>query len=193
MKKVLALVLALLLTLGSVPVVFAAPDDPFADNGGRPYTGNYTMNGFKSSMFNFGYVKLATGEDLQSANSSRKCNNLKEKTVTLKNIERLLDEGNTFYLYAKWVWSKPFDSEYLEALLVMTDPYGNYYSGDLCNWVVEGPKRGYKLTCSWFFDATPLMERCRDDNGGSLPKGEYNFTLYFNEEVFRAPHVVTFK
>ena len=38
---------------------------------------------------------------------------------------------------------------------------------------------------SWFFDVTGLLTHCRDGHGGTLPAGEYEFALYFNDQLFR--------
>lgn len=176
MKKTVALLLVFCLLLGTSFAL--AADYPF--KAGINYYEKYNENGARSSMLNFGCAKLAPGEDLYDADKI---------TITktpAERVEGFLDEGRMFYNYAKWRASKAYDSCFIEAMLVLTDPEGNYYA-TYGEWDM-GPSRA-KTVYSWFFDVTDCLRRCREEHDGSLPKGEYSFSLFFNNQVFRVNKV----
>lgn len=176
MKKTVALLVVLCLMMGT-SYAFAA-DHPFKPN--INYYEKYTENGTYPSMLNFGCSKLAPGEDLYY---SKKITIRKEAAET---VEKYLDDGYMFYNYAKWRHSKSFKSCFINAMLVVTDPEGNYYA-TYGEWDMGKSKGG--SVYSWFFDVTDCMRRCREENDGSLPKGEYAFSLFFNNQVFRVSKV----
>jgi hypothetical protein len=174
MKKLFALVLALCLTL-SATAAFAA-DDPFLP--GINYNMKYSDNGCVPSMLNFGYASLAPGESLYDVNTT---------TVTqssAKNIEKSL-ERLTYYIYAKWQCARGFDYNFIDAMLVMTDPTGNYYA-TYGEWEQFDMKA--KTVYSWFFEVNDLLQRCIEDHG-SLPRGQYTFSMFFNDQAFRVNKV----
>lgn len=176
MKRIAALLLALCLTL-SAPLAMAA-DHPFKAD--INYNQKYRENGAHPTMLNFGYAKLIPGEDLYDA---------KKTTVTRASsdkLEKALDDGNMFYIYAKWRFLEAFDSHFINAMLVMTDPEGNYYA-TYGEWDMEKSRKN--AVYSWFFDMTDSVRRCREEHGGELPKGEYGFSMFFNDKVFRVSKV----
>jgi len=176
MKRIVALLLALCLILGSSLAL--ASDYPFKE--GVNYYRNYRENAAMPSMLNFGWASLVPGEDLYKA---PKTTIEKETTET---VEKLLDNGKMFYNYAKWRFLEGFSSHRIDAMLVMTDPYGRYYA-TYGEWDMgySRPKAVY----SWFFDVTDCLRRCREENQGKLPKGEYVFSMFFNDQNFRVNRV----
>ena len=71
-------------------------------------------------------------------------------------------------------------------MLVMTDPTGNYYAQ---NDFAELTESGRNYVWRWFWDVNNLFERCMSDNGGSLPKGQYTFSMFFNDQSFRVNRI----
>lgn len=175
MKKIIALLLAVCLTL-SAPLALAA-DNPFVS--GVNYSAKFNDFGARPSMLNFGNCDLAPGESFYDATT---------QTITkstAKNIERQL-QSKDFYIYAKWQYAKSFEYYYIDAMLVMTDPTGNYYA-KYGEWEQVDYQRN--TICSWFFGVNSLLEECQDDHGGSLPRGQYTFSLFFNDMSFRVTKV----
>lgn len=175
MKRIVSLLLALCLTLAA-PLAMAA-DQPFKE--GVNYSEEYSDNGAVPSMLNFGSASLAPGERFED---------VKKTTVTsmsAKTVEKSLGKMN-YYIYAKWQNARAFDFYYIDAMLVMTDPTGNYYAmyEEAEQW--DGKRN---MICSWFFDVTNLIERCVEDHG-ELPKGQYTFSMFFNDQSFRVTKVV---
>jgi len=170
MKKMLALILTVCLCC-SASLAMAA-DDPFLP--GINYNYSYTDNGCVPSMLNFGSARLAPGESLYDVNTTDIAQ------TSTKNIENSLD-SLTYYIYAKWQCARGFDYNYIDAMLVMTDPTGNYYA---TYDVWEQYDCRAKTIYSWFFNVNDLFERCIDDHG-SLPRGQYTFSMFFNDQAFR--------
>lgn len=175
MKKLVSLLLALVLIMAA-PLALAA-DDPFYP--GVNYNTKYKEFGAVPSMLNFGSARLAPGESLFDAKTTTITN------TTTRAIENTLD-SLTYYIYAKWQYAKSFDYHYVDAMLVMTDPTGNYYA--LYDYA-ELTDSGRNYVWRWFFDVNNLFERCMDDHGGSLPKGAYTFSMFFNDQSFRVNRV----
>lgn len=176
MKRIVAWLLALCLTLAA-PMALAA-DHPFEPD--VNYNQKYRENGARPTMLNFGYANLLPGEDLYDA---------KKTTVTRASHERLeerLDSGDMFYIYAKWRFMEAFSDYFIDAMLVMTAPDGSYYA-TYGEWEMDQSKS--KAVYSWFFDMTDTLRRCREENGGTLPTGEYGFSLFFNNKVFRVSRI----
>ena len=176
MKRISALFLALCLILGSS--IALASDYPFKE--GVNYYKTYRDNAAMPSMLNFGWASLVPGEDLYKA---PKTTIRKEST---EKIEALLDQGKMFYNYAKWRFLERFDSHTIDAMLVMTDPNGKYFA-TYGEWEM-GPSKE-KSVYSWFFDVTDCLNRCREENEGKLPKGDYVFSMFFNDQNFRTNRV----
>lgn len=178
MKKIAALLLALCLIL-SVPMSLAS-DYPFKE--GVNYYKPFRTWGANPTMLNLGYAKLAPFEDLYAAKKTTV-----GKSTKADRIERLLDENNMFYIYAKWQYVERVEEAFtIDAMLVMTDPQGRYYA-TYGQWEQEVMRAG--KVCSWFFDATDMLRRCREESEGELPKGEYSFSLFFNNQSFRVRKV----
>lgn len=176
MKRITALLLALCLML-TAPLALAA-DHPF--QAGVNYNQKYRENGAHPTMLNFGYAKLVPGEDLYDA---------KKTTVTRisrEKLEEVMDDDHMFYIYAKWRFRKAFESYFINAMLVMTDPEGNYYA-TYGEWDM-GENRQNSVY-SWFFDASDMLRRCREEHEGQLPEGEYGFSMFFNDKVFRVSKI----
>ena len=176
MKKTVALLLVFCLLMGT-SFAFAA-DHPFKPD--INYYKKYTDHGTRPSMLNFGCSKLAPGEDLYTADKTTITRMSSEK------VEGFMDEGRMFYNYAKWRSSQAYESCFIEAMLVLTDPEGNYYA-TYGEWDM-GKSRAMSVY-SWFFDVTDCLRRYREEHEGSLPKGEYAFSLFFNNQVFRVNKV----
>jgi len=177
MKKIAALWLALSMVL-LCPLALAS-DYPF--EAGVDYYQRYQENGAFPSMLNFGCARqLAMGENLYDADK------LTIKKGTAEELEGYLDEERLFYIYAKWQNSFAFDAYHIDAMLVMTDPLGRYYA-TYGMWDQEKGRRGSLY--SWFFDVTDCLRRCREENDGHLPKGEYAFSMFFNQKTFRVTKV----
>ena len=172
MKKTIAILLMLCTLLSIVPAM--AANHPFES--GVNYSSKWNENGAVPSMLNFGFAELAPGEALESS----KGNTI--KTASAKNVTRTLNT-RTYYCYAKWQHAAKFDYMYIDALLVLTDPNGD-------NWAIYQEAEVYdsphNATYSWFFDVNDALERCSDANGGTLPRGNYSFSLFFNNQSFRA-------
>lgn len=149
------------------------------------YGSKWNEYGGNPSMLNFGYADCAIGEDLYEVNSRNECYTIKDGT-TSSNLSSLLDSGMTFYIYAKWHHNKGIPYLNIEAVLIITDPNDRYY---VCEqeWEIEDSSRNCNYM--WFFDITDKMEEMRDDNGGTLPRGTYEFTMLFNGYTFRATKV----
>lgn len=175
MKKLVALLLALVLTMAA-PLAMAA-DQPFKS--GVNYNEKYKEFGAVPSMLNFGSARLAPGESLFDAKTTTITN------TTTRAIENTLDTL-TYYIYAKWQYAKSFDYHYVDAMLVMTDPTGKYYAQ---NDYAELTESGRNYVWRWFWDVNDLFERCMSDNGGSLPKGQYTFSMFFNDQSFRVNRI----
>ena len=178
MKRIVSLLLALMLIFGSSLAL--AADQPFKS--GINYGQKYKDNGCVPSMLNFGSAQLSPGESFYDKS-------VKKTTITktsAKSIERSLGKMN-YYIYAKWQNAYGFDYNFIDAMLVMTDPNGNYYAtyGEWEQW--DGEKR---MICTWYFDVTNLLQRCMNDNGNSLPRGQYSFSMFFNDQCFRVTKVV---
>lgn len=175
-KKLAALWLTLCMAL-LCPLALAS-DYPF--EAGVDYYQRYRENGAIPSMLNFGCAKLAVGEDLYAAQK------LTIKKGTTEELEGYLDEERMFYIYAKWQNCDAFENYRIDAMLVVTDPLGRYYA-TYGLWEQEKSRRGAMY--SWFFDVTDCLRRCREENDGQLPKGEYAFTMFFNQKTFRVTKV----
>lgn len=176
MKKIVALLLALCLVL-SAPLALAA-DYPFKPD--VNYNQKYREHLAQPTMLNFGYAKLMPGEDLYEAKKT------KVETAAAQDLEAALDNGSMFYIYAKWRFRETFSSHFINAMLVLTAPDGKHYA-TYGEWDMGYSRRN--AVYSWFFDATDMMRRCREENGGALPAGEYGFSLFFNDKVFRVSRV----
>ena len=172
MKRIVALLLALCLTFAA-PLALAAdrPFDPSVN-----YNQKYREHKAQPTMLNFGYAKLVP--DAKKVTVSR---------TPAAQLEEALDDGSMFYIYAKWRFREAFVDEFIDAMLVMTAPDGSYYA-TYGEWEIEGYSRR-NAVYSWFFDMTDSMRRCREENGGTLPTGEYGFSLFFNNKVFRVSRV----
>lgn len=175
-KKLAALWLTLCMAL-LCPLALAS-DYPF--EAGVDYYQRYRENGAIPSMLNFGCAKLAVGEDLYAAQK------LTIKKGSTEELEGYLDEERMFYIYAKWQNCDAFENYRIDAMLVVTDPLGRYYA-TYGLWEQEKSRRGAMY--SWFFDVTDCLRRCREENDGQLPKGEYAFTMFFNQKTFRVTKV----
>lgn len=174
MKRIVSLLLVLALTLAA-PLALAA-DQPFKD--GVRYNEKYTDYGCVPSMLNFGRANLGPGESFHDVKTTT------VKKDSAKNVERSLDKMS-YYVYAKWQNSQSIDYNHIDAMLVMTDPNGNYYAS-YGEWEQYDYRR--KTVCSWFFDVTDCLQRCIEDNG-SLPRGQYTFSMFFNDQTFRVNKV----
>ena len=176
MKKLLSILMVLCILMGTS--IALASDQPFES--GVSYNEKFNEYGAKPSMLNFGYAKLSVGESLYDAKTTT------VKKTKVKTLCDGLDKNLTYYIYAKWQFAYGFDEYSIDAMLVMTDPNGNYYA-TYDTWdILEGTNR---CVCSWFFDVTDCLTRCRTDNGGTLPKGEYAFSMFFNNMSFRVSKV----
>ena len=171
--------------LGST-VAFATSDQPFKS--GVNYSTKWSDYGAATSMLNFGYAKLSAGESLFDANDHKETTTVKKK-IKASQVESMLDDGLTFYMFAKWQCDKAIGYYKINAMTVVTDPNGKYYATN-DSWTIEDC--GRRCTYRWFFDITNSLERIRSDNGGSLPRGSYTFSLFFNDESFRTPAKVSF-
>ena len=105
---------------------------------------------------------------------------------TTEDIEAHLDADDLFYVYAKWQYRERTRPFVIDAMLVVTDPTGSYYA-TYGEWEQTASRAG--AVCSWYFDVTECLERCRQENDGSLPKGEYTFSMFFNDRNFRITRV----
>ena len=178
MKRIVSLLLALMLTFGASLAL--AADQPFRP--GVDYSQEYRDNGAVPSMLNFGSAPLAPGEWFDDKG-------VKKTTITktsARTIERSLGKMN-YYIYAKWQNAYSFDYNFIDAMLVMTDPEGNYYA-TYGEWEQWDGKRNMK--CYWYFDVTNLLQRCMTDNGNQLPRGQYSFSMFFNDQRFRVNKVL---
>ena len=174
MKKLLAILLLLCMTL-STPLALAA-DQPFEP--GINYSQKYTDFGCVPSMLNFGSANLAPGESFEDVETKT------IKKASAKSVEKSLGRMS-YYCYAKWQNAQAIDYNYIDAMLVMTDPKGNYYAIYNESEQVDYPR---KQIFYWYFDVTSCLERCLEDHG-SLPKGQYSFSLFFNDQSFRTVKV----
>lgn len=172
MKKIVSLLLALCLTFGATLAL--AADNPFKP--GVNYGEKYNDNGARPSMLNFGSAVLAPGEWF----GDKSVEKTKVEQISSKTLERSLGRLS-YYIYAKWQNAFGFDYNFIDAMLVMTDPKGNYYAV-YDEWEQWDGERN--MMCYWYFDVTNCFERCLADHG-SLPKGPYTFSLFFNDESFR--------
>ncbi len=172
MKRIFSLIVALCLVFTSA-VAFAA-DDPFLS--GVSYGSKYREYGAVPSMLNFGSAgHLSPGESLRDADTH---------TVTKITASGLAESlaTTTYYCYAKWQYADPVDFHTIDAMLVMTTPSGLYYA-TYDTWTLTDVSR--RSICSWFFNVTELLQRCADENGGEFEKGEYAFSMFFNDMSFR--------
>jgi hypothetical protein len=164
----------LILTTASA---FAA-DQPFEE--GIYYGEKYHDYGAVPSMLNFGSAgKLSPGESLYDA-----------KTITVKKISASALasslKNTTYYCYAKWQYAMSFPAYTIDAMLVMTAPDGLYYA-TYQTWELTDISR--RTICSWFFDVTDALQRCLDDHDGTFERGEYSFSMFFNNMAFRVAKV----
>lgn len=173
MKRIVALLLALCLALGSSLAL--ASDHPFQAN--INYLTKYRENGARPTMLNFGWADLAPGEDLYDAKKTTIRSNIRAR-----NLEALMDQGVMFYNYAKWIFLRGFESHFINAMLVLTTPQDKLYA-TYGEWDMGQSEAGDVY--SWFFDVSDCLRRCREENGGSMPKGEYSFSMFFNNQSFR--------
>lgn len=172
MKRIVALLLALCIMMGCTLAL--ASDYPFKPD--VNYLEKYRENGARPTMLNFGWSHLAPGENLYDA-----------KKTTVRNIkaaklEALMDQGVMFYNYAKWLCLKAYDSHFIDAMLVLTTPDDKYYA-TYGEWEMGESEKGDVY--SWFFDVSDCLRRVREENDGSMPKGEYSFSMFFNNKSFR--------
>ncbi len=176
MRKAICLLISLCLLCMAVPAL--AADQPFKDD--VNYSEKYTDFGAAPSMLNFGSTKkLGPGESLFDV-----------KTTTLKKVSAsALASGladNTYYIYAKWQYGQGFSSHTINAMLVMTTPSGLYYATyDMAD--LEDVHR--RTIFRWFFDVTEILQRCKDENKGAFEKGEYTFSMFFNDASFKVSKV----
>ena len=178
MKKYKGFLLLVLCLILSMPLALAS-DYPFQE--GVDYYKQFRTWGANPTILNFGYAKLAPYEDLYAAKKTT------VRKATTEKIESLLDADNMFYIYAKWQYARRVEEAFtIDAMLVMTDPQGRYYA-TYGQWEQEVMRSG--KVCSWFFDATDMLRRCREESEGKLPKGEYAFSLFFNNKSFRVNKV----
>lgn len=175
MKKTLAILLVFSLFL-SCPAALAA-DKPF--KAGVNYGLSYDDNGAVPSMLNFGSATLAPGESFEDAKKTT----IKKMSAT--SIVKSLDKLD-YYCYAKWQCSDSFDYYYVDAMLVMTSPTREYYAVYDSHEFYDGAPNGMYY---WYFNVTDCLNRCIEDNNGSLPKGEYSFSLFLNDMSFRVSKV----
>lgn len=172
MKRIAALLLAVCLILGSSFAL--ASDYPFKAD--VNYVEKYRENGAQPTMLNFGWAKLAPGENLYDAKKTT------VRSIEDEKLEKLMDDGVMFYNYAKWIFRKGFDSHFINAMLVLTAPDGKYYA-TYGEWDMEGSRRN--SVYSWFFDVSDCLRRVREENEGEMPEGEYSFSMFFNNKSFR--------
>lgn len=186
MKKIVALLLALCLVMGAAVALAEQSynDHPFVS--GVDYTEPYKDYGAVPSMLNFGSVRTS---DAQTKGID------KAKKTTIKNasaakVAGTLEDGDTFYyIYAKYQTSKSVPDHTIETMLVMEDPTGNYYT-TYDQLFVQGISSNYRYSgLARYFDATTPLIRCYLDHG-ELPAGEYEFTMFFNNQFFRSNKVV---
>ena len=173
-KKFVSILLLLCMTLAT-PLALAA-DQPFEP--GVNYSNKNKDYGCVHSMLNFGSANLGPGESFYDVETTT------IKKGSAKNVEKSLGRMS-YYCYAKWQNAQTIDYNYIDAMLVMTDPKGNYYA-TYAEW--EQIDLARKTVCSWFIDVTNCLERCVEDHG-SLPKGQYTFSLFFNDQSFRVAKV----
>lgn len=176
MKKVAALLLVFCIVFAA-SLSFAA-DNPFQP--GVDYYQRYCDFRAQTTMLNLGCAKLAVGENLYSADKTT------IRKGTTQQLEDWLDEGRLFYMYAKWQYLERTKPHVIDAMLVMTDPQGRFYA-TYGQWEMEANRAG--SVYSWFFDTTDCLRRCRDEADGHLPKGEYAFSMFFNNKAFRVTKV----
>lgn len=173
MKKLAALCLALCVAL-LCPLALAS-DYPFEP--GVDYYQRYHENGAFPSMLNFGCApKLAVGENLYDVDK------ITIQKGSTEELEAYLDEERLFYIYAKWQNSFRFDEYHIDAMLVLTAPDGRQYA-TYGKWDQKDGQRNSMY--SWFFDVTDCLRRCREEHDGHLEKGEYTFSMFFNQKSFR--------
>ena len=108
------------------------------------------------------------------------------RSASHEELEQALDDGDMFYVYAKWRFLESFSDHFINAMLVMTAPNGDHYA-TYGEWEMGYSRRN--AVYSWFFDATDMVRRCREENDGTLPSGEYGFSLFFNNKIFRVNRV----
>ena len=104
------------------------------------------------------------------------------RSIKAQQLEKLMDEGVMFYNYAKWMYLKNYDDHFISAMLVLTTPQDKFYA-TYGEWDMEGGEEGDVY--SWFLDVSDCLRRCREENAGVMPKGEYSFSLFFNNQSFR--------
>ena len=171
MKKLVSILLLLCMTLAT-PLALAA-DQPFES--GVNYSNKYKDYGCVPSMLNFGSANLAPGQMFDQADKT---------TITKssnKSMSKALDKLS-YYCYAKWQFAQSFDYYYIDAMLVMTDPDGNYYAMYTEHEMFDSDR---KAIWYCYYDVTDLLRRCRDEHDGTLPKGQYSFSLFFNDMSVR--------
>ena len=171
MKKTIAILLLLCCLLGMAPAM--AADNPFEP--GVNYSHKWDENGAVPSMLNFGFANLAPGEAFESSKGNTMT------TGSAKNVGNTIG-SRTYYCYAKWQHAKKFDYMYVDAMLVMTAPNGKYYAIYQEGEIYDSPRSAIYY---WWFDVNDALQRCKDENGGNLPKGNYSFSLFFNGQSFR--------
>ena len=172
MKRIAALLLALCLVMGSTFAL--ASDYPFKPD--VNYLQKYRENGARPTMLNFGWSNLAPGENLYDAKKTT------VRNIKAEKLEDLMDQGVMFYNYAKWIFLKGFDSHFINAMLVLTTPQDKYYA-TYGEWDMDKSRDG--AVYSWFFDVSDCLRRVREENDGVMPKGEYAFSMFFNNQSFR--------
>lgn len=176
-KRVLALLTLVILLMTAV--VPALADDSIS---GLTFSGNnWREQNCKPSMLNFGYVRVPLGKTLQDMNNSNACNTVK-KSIKASQVDALINDGMTFYIYAKFAGSN-ISFLYIDANLIVTAPDGRYYRED-GTWFISDCAGG-PWHFSWFFDVNNLLGRIMADNDGMLPKGDYDFSMFFNGDTFR--------
>lgn len=191
MKKLFGLLLIVCLLLSVLPAL--AQQESYADNPFKPgvdYTERYNDYGAVPSMLNFGSVKRSDIETTSIYENSVKKTTIK-KTSAAKIEESLFSGDLIYYIYAKWQTAQSVPTHTIDAMLVMTDPYGKHYT-IYQEVYVEGIGGNYRYSgLPRYFDATPLIARCYLENG-HMPKGNYTFTMYFNDQFFRENKEVYF-
>jgi len=182
MKRIAALIMALCLMM-SMTVALASdtdygPDNPFLP--GVDYSKPYRDYGAVPAQLNFGKLKVS---DAQKGNTSNAKTVTTMSAVEMENI--LLGDEYMFYVFAKHQTSKSVPKHTVNTMLVLQDPYGNYFTS-YDSLSVAGTGSGYRYSgLSKFYDIEMSLLRCILHNG-ELPRGEYILTMYYDNQFFRA-------
>ncbi|MDO4483868.1 MAG: hypothetical protein Q4C54_05385 [Clostridia bacterium] len=175
-KRLFALLTVLVLCLACFASALAA--DSISD---IKFTGTqWSEENCKPSMLNVGYARVPLGKTLHDMNKEGGCKTI-GKSMSINQVEGLLDDGYTFYNYAKF-GGRNVAYLKIKANLIITAPDGRYYRTD-DNWTITDGHG--TIHYSWFFDITQNLKDIQKDNGGRLPAGNYDFSMFFNGYTFR--------